>query len=151
MNARRATMALSLNLTLCLALAGSAWAQGAAATAPASAQPPAAGASAAPAADLPLFVAEIRTGPRWDPARPPGEQTLFREHSAHLRKLREAGHIRLGARYGDKGLIVLAAASLEEARAWMDADPSMQHGTFAYELHPFAVFYGGAVAPPRRR
>jgi uncharacterized protein YciI len=102
-------------------------------------------------AELPLFVAEIRTGPAWDPSRPPQDQPFFRDHSAHLRRLREAGHIRLGARYADKGLIVLAAATADEARAWMQADPSMQHGTFSFELHPFAVFYGGTVSPPRRR
>ena len=101
--------------------------------------------------ELPLFVAEIRTGPAWDPSRPPQEQPFFRDHAAHLRRLRDAGHIRLGARYADKGLIVLAAATADEARAWMQADPSMQHGTFSFELHPFAVFYGGSVAPPRRR
>ena len=117
------------------------------ATAPAT---PGAAASAPTLPDLPLFAVEIKTGPKWDPARPPPEQAFFREHSAHLRHLREAGHIRLGARYGDKGLIVLAAATIEEARGWIDADVSMQHGTFAYELHPFAVFYGGAVAPRRR-
>lgn len=111
--------------------------------------PAAASAPAAP--ELPLFAVEIRTGPKWDAAKPPPEQAWFREHSAHLRRLREAGQIRFGARYGDKGLIVLAAATIEEARSWMDADPSMQHGTFAYELHPMAVFYGGTLTPMRRR
>lgn len=117
------------------------------------AQAQAASAAAAPeaGADLPLFVAEIRTGPAWDASRPPQDQPFFRDHSAHLRRLRDAGHIRLGARYADKGLIVLAAATADEARAWMQADPSMQHGTFSFELHPFAVFYGGTVSPPRRR
>lgn len=116
-----------------------------AAAAPAIAQ------TAEAAAELPLFAVEIKTGPKWDAAKPPPEQAYFREHSAHLKQLRDAGHIRLGARYADKGLIVLAASTMAEARAWIDADPSMQHGTFAYELHPFAVFYGGSVAPQRRR
>jgi uncharacterized protein YciI len=122
------------------------------ASAGAAAQLPAASAPAASAApELPLFAVEIKTGPKWDAAKPPPEQPYFREHSAHLRKLREAGHIRLGARYADKGLIVIAAPTIEDARGWIDADPSIQHGTFAYELHPFAVFYGGTVAPVRRR
>lgn len=102
-------------------------------------------------AELPLFAVEIKIGPKWDSTKPPPEQAFFREHSANLRRLREAGHIKLGARFGDKGLIVLAAASIDEARAWMNADSAMQHGTFSFELHPFAVFYGGSVSPARRR
>jgi hypothetical protein len=51
----------------------------------------------------------------------------------------------MGARYSDKGLVVLAAASAAGARAMMDEDPSIQAGVFKYQLHPFNVFYGGTV------
>ena len=97
-----------------------------------------------------LFAVEIRTGPAWDAARPAHEQAWFREHSAHLRKLREQGGLVLGARYADKGFIVLRAASADEARAMMDEDASIRHATFRYELHDFNVFYGGAVQPAPR-
>jgi len=93
----------------------------------------------------PLFAVEIRTGPRWNAALPPGQQPLMREHSAHLRRLRDEGRIRLGARYGEVGLVVIEAATIDEARAWMEADPSMRGGTFRFEIFPFSVFYGGAV------
>lgn len=116
-------------------------------TAPA---PPAAAASTPAAAEWPLYAVEITTGPRWDAARPPQEQPLFREHSAHLRQLRERGHIITGARYADKGLLVLSAADEASARALMDADPSMQAGTFRYQLHPYGVFYGGTLRVPPR-
>lgn len=145
MNKRRHLLRAWFSSCVALAALG-AQAQG---SAPAAA-PPASTTSVAEV-DLPLFAVEIKTGPKWDGAKPPQDQAYFREHSANLRRLREAGHIRLGARYGDKGLIVLAATTADEARAWMNADPAMQHGTFAFELHPFAVFYGGSVAPARRR
>ena len=118
--------------------------------APAAAQapPPApVTAAAAAAAELPLFAVEIKVGPKWDAQKPPQEQAYFREHSANLRRLRETGQLVLGARYGDKGLVVLAAASAAEAAALMDADPAMAAGTFVYELHPFNVFYAGTVRP----
>ncbi len=117
----------------------------------AASQPASAPAPGHPAGELPLFAVEIRTGPRWDASKPPQEQALFREHSVHLRRLREAGQLRVGARYGDKGLLVLAAPSADEARALMAADPSMAAGTFAFELHPMNVFYGGELQPRPRR
>lgn len=107
-----------------------------------------AGATAAqpPSTEL-LFAVEIRTGAAWDAAKPPGEQANFRAHSQHLARLRSEGRLAMGARYGDKGLLVLKAASAQEARALMDADPSMQSRTFSYELHEMRVFQPGWVGP----
>lgn len=108
--------------------------------------------AATPAADaLPLFAVQIRTGANWDSDKPVPEQRFFREHSANLQRLREAGRLVMGARYSDVGLIVLAAESEAEARAMMDEDPSFAAGTFRYEVHPFNVFYPGTVQVRPRR
>jgi uncharacterized protein YciI len=88
-----------------------------------------------------LFAVEIRIGPGWDAARPVQEQAYFAEHSANLRRLREAGNLVLGARYADVGLLVLAAESIEAARALLDVDPAIANGTFRYDVHPFNAFY----------
>lgn len=101
-------------------------------------------------AGLPLFAIEIRTGPAWDASKPPQEQVGFKEHSANLRRLRESGSLLLGARYSDKGLIVVAAPSIDAARGMMDADPAMSAGTFVFEVHPFNAFYPGTIPDPRR-
>lgn len=98
-----------------------------------------------------LFAVELKTGPRWVAGKPPPEQEHFREHSANLRMLREQGRLVLGARYSDKGFIVLAADSESAARAMMEQDPAIRNGIFSYELHPFAVFYGGSVQPQPRK
>lgn len=98
-----------------------------------------------------LYAVEIKTGPAWDSSKPPHEQQYFREHSANLKRLRDQGSLVLGARYSDKGLIVLRASSEQEAHAMMQHDPSVQNRIFAYELHEFNVFYGGTVQPKRRR
>ena len=107
-------------------------------------------AAAPPAAQSTLYAVEFKTGPGWDAAKPPGEQTHFREHSANLKRLRDQGSLVLGARYSDKGFIVLQAATADEAHAMIKQDPSVQARVFAYELHPFNVFYGGTVAPKPR-
>ena len=115
---------------------------------------PAAGAEPAAAAAPAglLFAVEIKTGPAWDAAKPPQDQAHFREHSAHLRRLREQGVLLVGARYADKGLLVLRAASAGDAHAMLKDDPSIQAGVFKYELHEFRVFYSGTLAaPPRPR
>jgi uncharacterized protein YciI len=92
-----------------------------------------------------LFAIEITVGPGWDSSKPPNAQAFFAEHSANLRRLRESGQLILGARYSDKGLIVVRAGSPDEVHAMMAQDPSIEAGTFRYEVHPFAVFYPGSV------
>lgn len=132
---RTSTLLLTLGVSLAAALAQ------APAPAPASAPP-----AATPA--TPLFAAVFKTGPKWDPAKAPGEQALFREHSANLAKLRAGGSIVLGARYGDVGLIVVSAATEADARKLFEADPSLAAGTFALDVHRFSVFYPGTVGTP---
>jgi uncharacterized protein YciI len=107
---------------------------------------PASAASAGEAAKK-LFAVEIRIGPNWDSSKPPNEQEFFSEHSANLKRLRDAGHIAMGARYSDIGLIIFSASSADEVRALMSQDPSMTAGTFKYEVHVLNVFYPGLVQP----
>jgi uncharacterized protein YciI len=117
--------------------------------APASAQTDAAASS--PEAAGRLFAVEIKTGPSWDHNKAPNEQAQFREHSANLKKLRDAGQIVVGARYSDKGLLIFTAKSVAEVKQLMDQDPSISAGTFKYEVHDFNVFYSGTLqARPRR-
>jgi uncharacterized protein YciI len=97
-----------------------------------------------------LYAVEFTIGPAWDKSKSPGEQTHFREHSGNLKRLREQGVLLLGARYSDKGFIVVRARSEQDARAMIQQDPSVQGGVFKFELHEFNVFYPGAVpAKPR--
>ncbi len=92
-----------------------------------------------------LFAVEFKTGKRWDNTKHAHEQAYFADHSASLKRLREQGKLLIGARYGDKGLFIVSAASAEELRALIEADPAVQHATFSYEMHPFNVFYPGCV------
>ena len=100
--------------------------------------------------ELHLFAVEVRVGPNWDNAKAPGEQAFFSEHSANLKRHRDAGHIVMGARYSDIGLIIFSAASADAVKAMMDEDPSMAAGTFRYAVHAMNVFYPGLVQPGSR-
>jgi len=102
-------------------------------------------------ADLKLFAVEVTTGPGWDDSKAPNEQAFFKEHSANLKRLRGEGHIIMGARYSDKGLLIFSALSMDDVRAMMDQDPSMTAGTFVYAVHAFNVFYPGLVQTASNR
>lgn len=92
-------------------------------------------------AQPPLFIVHFETGPAWDKSLEPSAQPGFAEHSANMNRLRNEGAISFGARYGDYGLIVLKSASLEAAKATLDADPGVQSGIFVYRVAPLSVFY----------
>jgi hypothetical protein len=106
------------------------------------------GAQTAPPLPAPLYAAIFKTGAKWDAAKAPNEQPLFREHSANLAKLRAAGTIVMGARYADVGLVVVTAGTEAEARKLFDADPSIAGGTFTLDVQRFSVFYPGYVGTP---
>lgn len=107
-------------------------------------------AAAAPS-ELPLFAVEITVGSKWDQSKRPQEQQFFREHSSNLKRLRDSGVLIMGARYSDKGLVVLAAQDEAHARTMMDEDPSIKAEVFKYQIHAFSVFYGGTVNAQARR
>lgn len=104
--------------------------------------------SADPAAAERLFVVEFTVGPAWVHDKPPHEQLHFKEHSENLRRLRTEGRLVLGARYSDKGLVVLKAATEAEAKAQVDRDESVKAGVFRAEVFDFRPFYDGCVSKP---
>ena len=122
---------------------------GVAATAAAQAPAPPADA-AAPADPRRLYLVVFSVGPAWDASRPPPEQPRFAEHGRNLKRLRDAGAIVMGARYGDKGMLVLRAASEDAARAEIASDPGVQAGTFTFEVNELRTFYPGYVGSPAR-
>lgn len=92
-----------------------------------------------------LFVAIFSLGPTWQKHKPAHEQAHFKEHSANLQRLRAEKKILLGARYADKGMIILSAADEPEARAWLESDPMIVNSVFTLELYPFQPFYYGSI------
>lgn len=60
-----------------------------------------------------------------DANKQPNEQPWFKEHSANLSKLRKDGVIKAGARYADKGIIVVTAKTLALAKEIIFADAAI--------------------------
>jgi uncharacterized protein YciI len=93
----------------------------------------------------PLFIAIFSLGPNWQIDKPAHEQAYFKEHSANLKKWRAEKKIVLGARYSDKGMIIISAADEKEARSRLEHDPMVMNKIFNLELYPFSPFYKGCI------
>lgn len=106
---------------------------------------PAAPAPAPKAADAGTFAVEFRTGPKWAADKAAGEQDGFAGHSRNLQALRREGRVVLGGRYGDRGLLVVTGASVEDVRGLFASDPSVAAGTFVFDVWEFRAFYPGCV------
>jgi ketosteroid isomerase-like protein/uncharacterized protein YciI len=96
------------------------------------------------------FAVTFTTGPAWDKAKPPNEQKHFAEHSKNLQRLRQEGKVPLGARYADKGLVIVTAPSLEAVKAEFANDPAVTDGVFVHDIAEFSVFFPGTVERPKK-
>jgi uncharacterized protein YciI len=92
-----------------------------------------------------LFIVTYTSGPAWDVSKPPTEQSFFKEHSANLGKWRKEGVIKMGARYADKGMIVIRAASLEAAKVLINNDEGVVNRLFRADVQRLSVFYDGCI------
>ena len=72
-----------------------------------------------------FLVTVLRSGPRWDPARPLEEQSGWTEHAEFMDGLVAAGFVVLGGPLADEETVVLAveAASEADVRARLALDP----------------------------
>jgi hypothetical protein len=92
-----------------------------------------------------LYVVTYTTGSSWDMNKPPHEQTYFKEHSARLGQLRKEGVIKFGARYGEKGMIVIAASSSTAANDIVHVDQAVINKLFVADVQKLNIFYDGCL------
>jgi hypothetical protein len=92
-----------------------------------------------------LFAVVFRTGPAWDVSKPPGEQLHFKDHSRNIAALKAEGRLALGGRFGDLGLLLVRAATQQEAESLLARDASVAAGVFTAEVHPWSTFAEGCV------
>lgn len=92
-----------------------------------------------------VFALLFTTGPAWDPAKTPAQQTHFATHAANLSRLRQAGAIVAGGRFGAYGLILVKATSPDSAAALLAPDSSLIAGTFKVEIAPWSTVYEGVI------
>lgn len=96
-------------------------------------------------ADSNLYIVHFSTGPAWEADVPFPEQQHAQEHSRNLGRLREAGTLLFGGRYGDTGMIVLRTTSEAQARAEIESDPAVQDGVFGFEIAQLTPFFDGCI------
>ena len=82
-------------------------------------------------------------------AKGPNEQPYFKEHSARLGQLRKYRVIKAGARFGEKGLIVITATSLISAKEIIVANVAVINKLFNAEVEKLNVFYDGCLERPK--
>jgi hypothetical protein len=85
------------------------------------------------------------TGSSWEGAKAPNAQAQFGSHSANLRRLKDAGVIVAGGRFGAYGLILVRAPTADSARAMLVPDSSLVVGTFKVEVSPWSTIYEGTI------
>jgi len=96
-----------------------------------------------------LFIVTYTVGSSWDANKQPNEQLYFKEHSAILSKLRKEGVIKAGARFADKGMIVITANSFTTAKKIILSDIAVVNKLFDADIQKLNVFYEGCLERPK--
>ncbi|HEX2348028.1 MAG TPA: YciI family protein [Ktedonobacterales bacterium] len=98
------------------------------------------------------YVMLLRKGPNWTAEPTPALQALIVRHMTYLQELREAGKTLASGPVTDgsdlHGVSIYCTATMEEAQALAHADPAIQAGHFAVELHPWFTPAGQLPAAP---
>ena len=92
-----------------------------------------------------LYMVTYTTGKAWDHTKSSGEQLFFKSHSGHLSALRKSGVITAGARYSDKGMIIIRSQSLPDAKNIIESDSAVSHHLFNVSVDKLSVFYPGCL------
>ena len=95
--------------------------------------------------DQKLFIVIYTPGENWNNSKQPQDQDYFNFHSKRLQAYRKEGKILLGARYSNKGMIIMPADSEEEIKKIVFADSAVLAKTFNAEVFPYNVFYDGCI------
>lgn len=88
-----------------------------------------------------FHMALLKKGPNWKGVIEPEKNPTLKQHIGYFLSLLDSGKAIIGGPMTDNtdlaGIYILRAASAEEARTWVDADPAVKAGLFAAEMHPW--------------
>jgi uncharacterized protein YciI len=96
------------------------------------------------------YIYLLKKGPVWSPDETPEVEELQAQHLANLRRLGEEGKLVINGPLLDsfqmsgeiRGIGVLKAKSLTEAKEWISTDPMVKTGRLVFELHTWMVRKG---------
>jgi uncharacterized protein YciI len=86
-------------------------------------------------------MALLKKGPKWTGTQAPETQKILHQHLVNVLALLDSGKAVIAGPMEDDtdlaGIFILRAASAEEAKTWVDADPAVKAGLFVAEMHPW--------------
>lgn len=109
-------------------------------------QPPPTPPTPVPVAAPRLYAVRLTSGPAWDSSKSPNAQAGMAEHSANIARLRRAGTLVHGARFGELGLLVLRLPDEPAVHAALAPDPTIATGVFKIQIDVYTPFAHGTTA-----
>jgi uncharacterized protein len=95
----------------------------------------------APPTLVQFHMALLKKGPEWETTPAAERNQILQRHVAYVVSMLDSGKAVVTGPMGDDtvlvGIFILRAQSAEEAKTWVDADPSVKAGLFAAEMHPW--------------
>jgi uncharacterized protein YciI len=99
-------------------------------------------------------MAIMKKGPNWDTTKIEERNATLQKHLANVIGLLDSGKAIIAGPFGDDtdlaGIFIFRAASAEEAKTWVDADPAVKAGLVVSEMHPWwseDIYKKAATAP----
>jgi len=86
-------------------------------------------------------MAILKKGPTWDTTKIEERNATLAKHVANVIGLLDSGKAIIAGPFNDQtdlaGIFIFRAASADEAKAWVDADPGVKAGLMVAEMHPW--------------
>ncbi|HEU5236487.1 MAG TPA: YciI family protein [Pyrinomonadaceae bacterium] len=86
-------------------------------------------------------MAILKKGPKWATTTEADRTSILKRHLANVIAMLDSGKAIIAGPFGDDtdiaGIFILRAKSVDEAKAWVDDDPSVKAGLFVAEMHPW--------------
>lgn len=86
-------------------------------------------------------MAILKKGPKWDATKEEERDLILKQHLGHVISLLGSGKAVIAGPLGDDshlaGIFILRTTSADEAKTWVDADPSVKAGLMIAEMHPW--------------
>jgi len=98
-------------------------------------------------------MAIMKRGPKWDSTAEAQRNQILHQHLRNVIAMLQSGKAVAAGPFGGEsevaGLFILRAASTEEAKTWVDADPAVKAGLVVGEMHPWLSedIFGKASMP----
>lgn len=86
-------------------------------------------------------MAILKKGPKWETTKDDERNSILKQHFGNVVSLLDSGKAIIAGPFGDgaelAGIFIFRAASTDEARSWVEADPAVKAGLLVAEMHPW--------------